>query len=118
MQFQMMVERYRDASSFADTYAKSRFKSVCQNMTAQTSNWKPTLPAAIQSIQVQKTSDASVDYLCATIPAQAGQRLRAHQPLFPNRFLASRPSAQRRHYAGAHARRAIGIATCARYLPN
>ncbi len=66
MQFQMMVERYRDASSFADTYAKSRFKSVCQNMTAQTSNWKPTLPAAIQSIQVQKTSDASVDYLCAT----------------------------------------------------
>ena len=72
MQFQMMVERYRDAPSFAETYAKSRFKSVCTTLTSQPSSWNPTIPAALQQMHPEKVSDGAVDFACAS---SAGPKL-------------------------------------------
>ena len=71
-QFQMVVKRYESARSFAETYSKSRFRSVCQTLTEQPSAWKPSMPAAFQVANAQTTSDATVDYACASA---AGPRL-------------------------------------------
>ncbi len=65
MQFQMMVENYRDAQSFAETYGKNRFKSVCQTLTTQPSTWKPRLPAAAQ-VHADKLSENSVSFACTS----------------------------------------------------
>jgi hypothetical protein len=65
-QFQMVVKRYEPAQSFAETYGKSRFQHVCQSLTPQASTWKPNLPAAFGQGQAQTTSNATVDYTCAS----------------------------------------------------
>ncbi len=71
-QFQMMVEKYRTAPSFAETYGKSRFKSVCQTMTSKPSSWKPTLPPMVTSLNPNQSSDAALDFDCQT---SAGRKL-------------------------------------------
>ncbi len=71
-QFQMVVKRYESAQAFAETYGKSRFQSVCQTLTPQPSNWKPTMPAALQTANAQTTTDATVEYACGST---AGPRL-------------------------------------------
>lgn len=65
MQFQMMVENYRDAQSFAETYGKGRFKSVCSTLTAQAGTWKPTIPNLGQPT-ADKTSEGTEDFACTT----------------------------------------------------
>jgi len=65
-QFQMMVERYRDAQSFAETYGKSRFRSVCQNLTPEAGTWKPTMPALVLQMHPQTATEGTVDYTCAS----------------------------------------------------
>ena len=81
-QFQMMVEPYREASSFAETYAKSRFKSVCQTMTQQASNWRPSLPSFIGQTHADRTSDAAVDFTCATAAGPKLASVYAHTSLY------------------------------------
>ena len=81
-QFQMMVEKYRTAPSFAETYGKSRFKSVCQTMTSKASSWKPTLPPLVTSSNPDQSSDGAVDFDCQT---SAGPKLASvfiHTALF------------------------------------
>lgn len=62
-QFQMVVERYQEAKLYAETYAKSRFKSVCQNMTAHSGNWHPTLRLEPDDSPAQESA-ASVAFSC------------------------------------------------------
>jgi len=71
-QFQMMVEKYRDAQSFAQTYGQSRFKSVCTTLTPQTGSWKPTMPPGMQQPPPDQTSQASLDFTCTS---SAGPKL-------------------------------------------
>jgi hypothetical protein len=64
-QFQMVVERYRDAKSYAETYAHSRFKPVCQNMTAQPASWRPELRSDPDDSPAQAT-EGSVSFSCSS----------------------------------------------------
>ena len=63
-QFQMMVENYRDAQSFAETYGKTRFRQACQNLTPETGTWKPTMPSIVLETHPQNATEGTVDYTC------------------------------------------------------
>ena len=65
-QFQMVVERYQEAQKYAETYAKSRFGSVCKDMTVQPANWQPTLPGAFHEDTPAQESEASVSFACTS----------------------------------------------------
>src|ERR1022692_1589510 len=42
-QFQMIVSRYRDGQTYAETYAKHRFSNVCKAMNPRAADWKPAV---------------------------------------------------------------------------
>lgn len=81
-QFQTVVQRYRDAKSFAETYANSRFKSVCQNMSAQSSNWQPSLPVDPEDPSPAQQTSASMAYSCSTSAGPHVAVVYAHTALF------------------------------------
>ena len=81
-QFQTVVQKYREARSFAETYAASRFKSVCQNITAQAVNWQPTLPVDPQDPSPAQQSDATIAYSCSTSAGPRVAVVYAHTSLF------------------------------------
>lgn len=64
--FQMMVDNYRDARTYAESYAKRRFGSTCTSMTPRTSDWTPTMPQDWLNEPGAKTTEASIAYDCAT----------------------------------------------------
>lgn len=65
-QFQMVVDNYREAQSYAETYAQHRFSSVCQSLAPRQSAWAPTMPAAWLRFPGDQTTQATVTYDCAT----------------------------------------------------
>jgi hypothetical protein len=81
-QFQTVVQNYRDAKSFAATYASSRFKSVCQNMTAQPLDWQPSWTAEFREENPARDSDATVSYTCSSPSGPRVALVYAHTALF------------------------------------
>jgi hypothetical protein len=65
-QYQMMVENYREAEPYADSYARHRFGSVCKSMTPRAADWQPKMPASWQGETGSRMTQASVSYDCAT----------------------------------------------------
>ena len=64
-QFQMVVARYQEAQPYAETYAKSRFESVCKSLNQQPADWHPNLRHDPEENPAQE-SEGSVAYLCAS----------------------------------------------------
>ncbi len=65
-QFQMVVDNYREAESYAATYAQHRFSSVCKSLAPRPSAWTPTMPAAWLTFPGDRTTQATVAYDCST----------------------------------------------------
>jgi hypothetical protein len=65
-QFQMVVENYREARSYADSYGQHRFSSVCKSLTPRESTWNPTMPAAWLTFPGDRITQATVAYDCST----------------------------------------------------
>lgn len=64
--FQMVVDNFQEAQSYAHSYAKRRFTSVCNSLTPTQSDWTPAMPAAWQIDQPVRVTDASLEYNCDT----------------------------------------------------
>jgi hypothetical protein len=64
--YQMVVDNYRQAQAYAETYARNRFKSTCTSITRRQSDWTLTLPQAWQNEAGARSTEASVAYDCAT----------------------------------------------------
>jgi hypothetical protein len=64
--YQMVVDNYREAQAYAESYAKRRFASACRSMTPRASDWTPTLPQAWQNEAGARSTEASIAYDCAT----------------------------------------------------
>ncbi len=65
-QYQMITARYRDGQTYAESYAKHRFSSVCKTMNPRTADWKPTLPAEMRDDPGTRSTDGNVSYDCDT----------------------------------------------------
>lgn len=70
--FQMVVEDYQDAQTYAARYAKQRFASVCTSLAPRTVDWTPTMPPGWQKEPGARVTDASLAYGCAS-PAGSRQ---------------------------------------------
>ncbi len=70
--FQGVVYEYQKAESYAETYARWRFASVCTSLTAIHSGWSPSMPKDWQYASGVRTSQASVEFDCA---ASGGPRI-------------------------------------------
>ena len=65
--FQMVVDNYREAKPYADSYTRRRFASVCTSMTPTQAEWTPTIPPAWREDPPPvRISDASLAYKCDT----------------------------------------------------
>jgi len=64
--FQMVVDNYREAQPYAESYAKRRFGSSCGAMTPRASDWTPALPQSWRDQQGARTTEASIAYDCTT----------------------------------------------------
>jgi hypothetical protein len=62
--FQMVVDNFQEARTYADSYAKRRFKSVCTSLTPQEAEWMPTMPAGWQYAPGVHATQASVAFKC------------------------------------------------------
>jgi hypothetical protein len=64
--YQMVVDNYRSAQSYAESYAKRRFSSTCSSMTSRASDWTPAMPSGWQNEAGARATQASIAYDCAT----------------------------------------------------
>jgi len=64
--YQMVVDNYREAQPYAESYARGRFGSICSSLAPRPSEWTPSMPEAWKSPSGAKSSQASVAYDCAT----------------------------------------------------
>jgi len=64
--YQMVVDNYREAQAYAESYAKRRFGSTCTSMTPRASDWTPTMPTAWRDPAQRRSTEASIAYDCAT----------------------------------------------------
>jgi hypothetical protein len=64
--YQMVVDNYRDAHTYAQAYARHRFSSTCRTVTPRASEWTPDIPAAWSPIPADRSTQASLAYDCAT----------------------------------------------------
>ncbi len=64
--YQMVVDDYRDAQTYAEGYAKHRFSSVCNSMTPSQSNWTPTMPQAWRADAQSHVTQATLTYDCGS----------------------------------------------------
>lgn len=64
--FQMVVDNFQDARRYAESYARRRFRSVCQSLTPRDPDWTPTMPAAWQIEAGARTTQASIGFDCST----------------------------------------------------
>ena len=64
--FQMIVDNYRDAGSYANMYAKRRFESVCSSLNPRASDWTPAMPSGWEVAPGSRTSQAAIAFDCAT----------------------------------------------------
>jgi hypothetical protein len=67
-QFQMLIEDYHEAQSYAAAYAKHRFSSVCKTLTPRQVDWTPTMPQAWRghAADSNKVTEATLSYACTT----------------------------------------------------
>ncbi len=65
-QSQMVVERYRNGRSFANTYANFRFRRICRNPKPQRFDWRPRMPPEFHFPNVAAQTEGSVVYACDT----------------------------------------------------
>jgi hypothetical protein len=82
-QFQMMVSAYKQAAAYGEPYARKRFASVCQSMTAKTPAWTPTMPADWAVGAGAQMSSASLAFDCATSDGPREVDVYLHTTLFP-----------------------------------
>lgn len=64
--YQMIIDNYRDARPYAESYAKQRFGSICSSMTPRQQAWSPSMPPSWQVEAGARTSQAAIAYDCAT----------------------------------------------------
>jgi len=64
--FQMVVDNFRDAQPYAESYAKKRFASACKSLASKASDWNPTMPAAWNDEAGARSTQASLAYDCPT----------------------------------------------------
>lgn len=64
--YQMVVDNFREAQPFAESYAKQRFASTCQSLTPREPDWTPAMPAAWQIDGRARSTQASIAYDCPT----------------------------------------------------
>lgn len=64
--FQMVVDNFREAQPYADSYAKKRFASTCNSFAPKASDWTPTPPAAWKTEPGARSTQASLAYDCPT----------------------------------------------------
>lgn len=65
-QFQMVVDNYREAQPYAETYAKHRFSNVCSALTPRMQDWTPTMPQAWLTFPGSRETQTTVSYNCTT----------------------------------------------------
>ena len=65
-QFQMVVDNYREAQPYAETYARHRFSTVCKSLAPRQSGWTPTMPPAWLKFPGDRATQATVSYDCTT----------------------------------------------------
>jgi hypothetical protein len=65
--YQMVVDNYREAQPYAESYAKRRFENVCTSLAFKPSDWTPSLPQAWQlPPRGGRSTQASIAYDCKT----------------------------------------------------
>jgi hypothetical protein len=64
--YQMVVENYRDAKEYAETYARRRFSTACSSMTPRASDWTPAIPQAWTTEGAGKVTQAALAFDCST----------------------------------------------------
>ena len=64
--FQMVVDNFREAQPYAESYAQKRFASFCNSFTSRPSDWSPTLPATWKSEPGARSTQASLAFDCPT----------------------------------------------------
>ena len=64
--YQMVVDNYRDAHTYAQGYAQRRFAATCSALTPRSSNWTPSMPVDWQLEPGVHSTEASLAYDCAT----------------------------------------------------
>ena len=65
--FQMVVDNYQEATPYAESYAKRRFRSVCQSLTPRQSDWTPTMPPDWKlDPGARRATQASIAFDCTT----------------------------------------------------
>lgn len=64
--YQMIVDNYREAEPYAANYARQRFGSTCRTWTERQTDWTMQLPALATSAPTLRSSQATVEFDCAT----------------------------------------------------
>ena len=65
--YQMVVDNYREAQPYAESYARKRFGNVCGSLTPRPSNWAPSMPPDWRiPPEAGKSTEASIAYDCRT----------------------------------------------------
>jgi hypothetical protein len=64
--FQMVIDNFREAQPYAESYAKKRFASACNSFVSKTSDWVLTPPAYWSPEPGEKSTQASLAFDCPT----------------------------------------------------
>jgi len=82
--YQMVVDNYRQAQPFAESYAKSRFSGVCKSMSPRQSDWTPVMPAGWRTDSSAKVTEGAVAYDCTTADGPRVAMVYARNVLHPS----------------------------------
>ncbi len=83
-QYQMLVDNYREAQPYAETYARHRFSGVCKTFTAIKSDWQPRMPSAWHADAGSRVTEGTVAYDCATSDGPRVVSVYARSTLHPS----------------------------------
>jgi hypothetical protein len=65
--YQMVVDDYKEARPYAESYTRRRFASVCTSLTPTQSDWTPTMPPQWKEQDTPvRITDASLAFNCDT----------------------------------------------------
>jgi hypothetical protein len=62
--FQMVVDNYREAQPYAETYTRRRFAAVCKSLSPTQADWTPTMPPQWKQDTPVRITDASLAFNC------------------------------------------------------
>lgn len=86
--YQMVVDNYREAQPYAESYTKKRFGSVCGSLTPRSSDWTLTIPQDWQLPPgAGKSSEASIAYDCPTSDGPRALNVYARSSVIGNQGL-------------------------------